>query len=274
MRQGARGIQSIEVSGRILRALVETCQPMMLKELAQAAELAPAQCHAYLTSLRHVGLVHQNPVTGLYSAGPFATRLGISWLRNSPLASGVMAELQRMSDTLQVISALAAWGSQGPTLIQVNASAWQSALNVRQGTTFSVTGTATGRIFAAFGDAPAISAQIDAEFAHDQNMPRGSIGTVLQRDAFAALLRETRGNGYAVAEGAPIPQTNAISVPIFDSDGVLQFAAGLIGPSDRLSLDPEGPAIQELLAIQARLSVAPPSQDSEPLLADTLENRS
>ena len=247
MRQGARGIQSIEVSGRILRALVETCQPMMLKELALAADLAPAQCHAYLTSLRHVGLVHQNPSTGLYSTGSFAMRLGIGWLRSSPLVLEVSEEIKKLSDSLSVMSVLAAWSTGGPTIIQINASAWQSALNVRQGTTFSVAGTATGRIFAAFGESPEIETQIAAEF--DRDTPPGSIGTILERAEFGAQLETTREYGYAIAEGTPIPRTNAISVPIFDAEGTLQFAAGLIGPDERLPVSHGSPAQVGLLEL-------------------------
>ncbi len=252
MRQGARGIQSIEVGGRILRALVDACEPMMLKDLAQAADLAAAQCHAYLTSLRHVGLVHQDPATGLYSTGNLALRLGISWIACSPLASAALEELRRFSGNTGVMSVLAAWGPDGPTIIHINAGASQGALNVRLGTTFSVTGTATGRVFAAFGNAPEIGDRIAADF--DRSLPRSSIGTVLERRDFEKRIEATRACGYSVAEGVPIPRTNAVAAPIFDSGGALQFTAGLIGPEDELPVGPEAQPVRDLLGITARLS--------------------
>ncbi len=70
MSKSARGIQSIEVSGRIMQALLDAGEPMMLKDMAQAADLKPAQCHAYIASLKKIGLVHQDSSSGLYSPVP------------------------------------------------------------------------------------------------------------------------------------------------------------------------------------------------------------
>ena len=41
-----RGVQSVEIGGRLLAILAEGGQPMMLRDLAQAAELTPGQAHA------------------------------------------------------------------------------------------------------------------------------------------------------------------------------------------------------------------------------------
>ncbi len=48
----SRGVQSIEVGGRLLQALVDADAPMMLKDIASRAKIAPAQAHAYLVSFR------------------------------------------------------------------------------------------------------------------------------------------------------------------------------------------------------------------------------
>jgi DNA-binding IclR family transcriptional regulator len=225
---------------------------MMLKDLAQAADLAPAQCHAYLTSLRHVGLVHQDPVTGLYRTGSFALRLGICWLKSDPLAAAAVQELRALSDDLGIMSVLAAWGTQGPTIVQMNAGVTQTALNVRQGTVFSATGTATGRVFAAFGNTEDVEKGIAADL--DNSVPRSSIGTLLTREDFEKMRAETRENGYAVAAGAPIPGINAVSAPIFGRDDGLAFVATLIGPADELSVETGSDTVKRLIDTAQALS--------------------
>jgi DNA-binding IclR family transcriptional regulator len=83
LRKGqGRGVQSVEIGGRLLALLVERQQPMMLRDLAQAADLTPGQAHAYMTSLRKLDIVEQDEA-GRYRLGPFALHLGLTRLRIS-----------------------------------------------------------------------------------------------------------------------------------------------------------------------------------------------
>ena len=54
-----RGIQSIEVGGQLLRALVHHGRPMALKDLAREAEMSPAKAHPYMVSFGRLGLIEQ-----------------------------------------------------------------------------------------------------------------------------------------------------------------------------------------------------------------------
>ncbi|MCB1397689.1 MAG: IclR family transcriptional regulator [Rhodobacter sp.] len=245
MAGGARGIQSIEISGRILKALVEAAAPMMLKDLAQAADLAPAQCHAYLTSLRHVGLVHQEPHSGLYSMGPFAMRLGIGWLQSSPLAAAAIRATRALTEELGIMSLLAVWGEHGPAIVHINTGVAPLALNLRQGTLYSVTGTATGRVFAAFDERPEVTRQIARDLGDDGESR--ALGSHVTREGFEMQVARARQCGYATAEGAPIPDVNAVSVPVYDPAGGFALAVSLIGRAAELPVDAGSAAARALL---------------------------
>ena len=67
-----RGIQSVEVGGRLLLALVHEGRPMALKDLAQAAGMAPAKAHPYLVSFGKLGLIAQDESSGRYGLGPLS----------------------------------------------------------------------------------------------------------------------------------------------------------------------------------------------------------
>ena len=75
-----RGIRSLETGGAILRAMAMSQEPMKLRDLAETVEMAPAQLHPYLVSLRTIRMVEQTE-TGLYQLGPFALELGLTRLR-------------------------------------------------------------------------------------------------------------------------------------------------------------------------------------------------
>jgi DNA-binding IclR family transcriptional regulator len=261
MASGGRGIQSIEVSGRIMNALVSTCDAMMLKDLALAAELPPAQCHAYLTSMKNVGLVVQDSRSGLYRLGPFAMSLGMSWLKSARAPSKAIEMTKTLTDDLGIMSLIAVWGLQGPTIVNIHEGLSKTALNLRQGTLYSVTGTATGRVFAAFGDRPEIKRKIDAELAGDGDTR--SIGTDMSETEFDTLIASTRERGFASADGAPIPGISAVSAPVLGDGGSLELAITLLGPSSEVLTGKETRTVQRLLETAAQISKAVTSNDGK-----------
>lgn len=75
-----QGIQSIEIGGSVLRALVSSGRPAMLKDIALMSGMPPAKAHRYLVSLQRMGLVSQDLESARYHLGPFALTLGLSAL--------------------------------------------------------------------------------------------------------------------------------------------------------------------------------------------------
>ena len=78
-----RGIQSIEVGGQLLRALVHHGRPMALKDLAREAEMSAAKAHPYMVSFGRLGLIEQDRTTGHYLLGPLALQLGLISLQQA-----------------------------------------------------------------------------------------------------------------------------------------------------------------------------------------------
>ena len=57
MTKSRRGIQSIEVGGTLLQALVDAGAPLPLRELARRAGMTSAKAHPYLVSFGALGLI-------------------------------------------------------------------------------------------------------------------------------------------------------------------------------------------------------------------------
>jgi DNA-binding IclR family transcriptional regulator len=247
-----RGVQSIEVGGRLLQALVQAGQPMMLRDIASGADVTPAQAHAYLVSFRKLGLVEQDAATGRYQLGPFALQLGLARMRAfNPLRFAGEAAA-RLSAELGLMVTVTVWGSFGPTIVQVHEAADQVHVNLRAGAVYSLTGTATGRVFGAFLPATALAPRLEEELAEGSRRQR--IGALATRERFDLEVTLVRGQGYAVAEGSPIPGINGLAAPVFDHTGQLQLVITLIGPTGVVRTGAGSAEVAALLDFTQRLS--------------------
>src|SRR6185437_4659092 len=145
-----QGIQSIEVGGRILRALALASRPQMLRDLAAAAQMPPAKAHRYLVSLTRMGLVEQQEETGLYDLGGFALDLGLSALaRLEPVTASATALTELREEIGQTV-ALAVWANHGPTIVRWLGADTPVSASLRTGSVMPLTRSATGQAFLAF----------------------------------------------------------------------------------------------------------------------------
>lgn len=247
-----RGVQSIEVGGRLLGVLVAAGRPMMLRDIAAGADVTPAQAHAYLVSFRKLGLMEQDSATGRYQLGPFALQLGLARMRAfNPLRFAGEAAAQLSAD-LGLMVTVTVWGSFGPTIVQVLEAADQVHVNLRAGAVYSLTGTATGRVFGAFLPGSALAPRLEDELAEGARRQR--IGALATRERFTLEVALVRQQGYAVAEGSPVPGINGLAAPVFDHGGQLQLVITLIGPAGVVGTAAASPQIAALLEFTRRLS--------------------
>ncbi|MBT8154085.1 helix-turn-helix domain-containing protein [Epibacterium ulvae] len=231
-----RGIQSIEVGGRLLDCLVRSGVPMSLRALAAEADLTPAQTHAYLTSFKRTGMIEQKVESGPYSIGPLALNLGLARLQSVPLYRDASQLILRLSETYGFMSALVVWGPFGPTTVSVaQPSHRQYNLNIRMGTLFSVTGTASGKLFAAFGENAAVHARIKEELAGSPELP--GISNETDRRGFEASVAKARKDGYATIENSIVPDVFTLALPMFESDKTLAGVITCIGSEGALKED-------------------------------------
>lgn len=230
-----RGIQSIEIGGRLLQALTAARRPLKLSQLAADADMTPAKAHGYLVSLQKIGLIEQD-ARGAYALGPFALTLGLASLQAlDPLreAEGVVRELV---DRIGHAVALAVWGTHGPTVVRLIEAPIALHINLRVGTVMSLTQTATGRVFAAWLPARRVKGAFDAS----QAQALGGDAAEPSRRAYERELAQVRALGIARAVGAPLPGINAISAPVFDAQGGVALVLTAVGPAGAFDPAPDG----------------------------------
>jgi DNA-binding IclR family transcriptional regulator len=247
-----RGVQSIEVGVRILGVLSGASEPLKLKDVAEAAGLAPAQAHAYLMSFRRQSMVEQDAATGHYRLGHFALQLAIARMRAfDPLRRAAEVVLE-LATRVRLTTALSVWGSFGATVVYIHEAADQIHINTRAGTVYSLTGTATGLVFASHLHEQQVRAAIEAESAETDTTRR--VGARLDFAAIADRLPQIRAQGYATIDPPPVPEIHAIASPVFDHLGQIRMVVTLIGPRGLLDDRPQGRHVDDVLRVARSLS--------------------
>jgi len=234
-----RGIQSIEVGGQLLRALVHHGRPMALKDLARDADMTPAKAHPYMVSFGRLGLIEQDAASGHYRLGPLAVQLGLIGLQQADpvrIAIPLMAALaQQIGQTV----GLAVWGARGATMVHIAEAPTPVHVSLRHGTVFSMTHTASGRLFAAYLPAVDIKKTLEEERRREQRRQPGEdvqAGMPLPPPLpswreFQAQLDEVLAHGASRSENEVIQGVSAMAAPVFDHTGKVVLAVTAIGSS-------------------------------------------
>ena len=239
--RASRGVQSVEVSGKLLEVLARRgC--VGLAELAAAAGIAPAQVHTYLVSLMRLGLVKRDAALGDYEPGPLALRLALQSLEHQPAYRAAVAEVASLARQCGCCIAICTAGPHGPTIVRYEHAGAPLHVNLHVGSIMSLTATSTGRVFSAFLD----KAQRRAMQPNKEAQRHGG-------EAFERELQAIRTRGIERGIDAPTPSISSMSVPILDATGALQLTLTAIGPSSTIDVAWNGKLAQALRASATRI---------------------
>lgn len=271
-----RGIQSIEVGGQLLRALVHHGRPMALKDLAREADMTPAKAHPYMVSFGRLGLIEQDRASGHYLLGPLALQLGLISLQQADpvhIATPLIAQLaQQIGHTV----ALAVWGARGATIVRTAESPSPVHVNMRHGTVFSLTNTASGRVFATYLDAEVVRRLLEEERQRQKQRkaepppPAGMppVQPLPSWSDFESQLREVRAHGISRSDGEVIEGVSAMAAPVFDHTGAIVLAVTAIGSAAIFDTAWDGEIARALKAcadtVSQRLGAPAPTSPASP----------
>ncbi len=230
-----RGIQSIEVGGRLLLALAEHGRPLALKDLALAADMSPPKAHPYLVSFGKLGLITQDASSGRYGLGPLAMQLGLISLQQFDPVRLATARLPELAQTIGQTVGIAVWGSFGATIVRTEEASSPVHVAMRHGAVMSLRGTASGRLFAA-------------------HLPREVVRTAVGRAQAATVFDQTferelaaiRVAGFSHVVDAAVPGVSGLAAPVFDGTGALVLSLTAIGATASFDTRAEGTPAQAL----------------------------
>ena len=103
------GVQAVDTALRVLSALIDMGPPLMLKTVAERAQMPPPKAHRYLVSFCRGGLAERDPASGGYRLGPLAVRLGLAALRHVHVVNVGAYALGELRDQVGYTVGLAIW---------------------------------------------------------------------------------------------------------------------------------------------------------------------
>ncbi|SAL21763.1 IclR family transcriptional regulator [Caballeronia peredens] len=250
-----RGINALDATGELLRALVAAGRPLTLRDLAAAAGMPPAKAFAHLVSLVKVGLLARDEA-GFFHAGDLSRALGLIALQRLSPIRDAEAEIVALAANTSMTVAAATLGPLGPTVIRLEESARPQHVSLRVGTVMSLVNTAIGRVYAAHLSADMLASLM----AQDGIRLAGEVveGDEGWSDAlkgeYGARLDEIRTRGLDSALGAPVPGIHTLAAPVFDHTGSVCLVIALIGSAGGFDSAADGALARALLAATRRLS--------------------
>jgi len=247
-----RGIQSVEVGGKLLKVLVDSLGPLSLGDLARQGGMPASKAHPYLVSFCNLGLVEQDTVTGHYGLGPFAIEMGLVGLQQlSPIRLAI-PEITKLADSIDQTVALAVWGTHGPTVTYIVESNYPVQIAMRPGSVMSMLGTATGLVYAAFMPPKRVQKMIERELRDPDVIAQ--VRTPVSQRTLDAQLSEVRTRGLARVQNEPIPGINAFSAPVFNHTHAMVLAITVTGPTTTFDAEWDSPIATQLKDCAGRLS--------------------
>jgi DNA-binding IclR family transcriptional regulator len=244
-RQG--GVNSVEVAGSVLGALLDAPGPMRLADISRAVAMPSSKAHRYLVSLMRAGLVEQDPDTARYELGPRMLRAGLVALSRSDALKRAERSLDVIVARTGETAAIAVWGTHGPTLVRLVEARHELAATVPPGHVCQLTYSASGLVFCAFGDPGLTDPLIACEL--DQSRDIGRPGVPKARAELDLLVERVRKQGFAAVAAEAEGGLTAVSAPVLDPDGGgrLRFALTVFGRVGRINVAPEGPVVALML---------------------------
>jgi DNA-binding IclR family transcriptional regulator len=229
-----RGIQSVEVGGQLLLALVHSGRPMPLKDLAREAGMSPAKAHPYLVSFGKLGLIAQDEGSGRYGLGPLALQLGLISLQQFDPVRLATPLLRELAQALGHTMAVAVWGNRGATIVRIEEAPSAVHVNMRHGTVMSLRGTASGMLFAAHLPRERVLAALADEHAAELRQQGQAVPAKLKAPVDSQLeadWAEIRRHGVSRIAGGSVAGVSAMAAPVFDDGGRMVMSLTAIGPS-------------------------------------------
>ncbi|WP_235922165.1 IclR family transcriptional regulator [Lentzea tibetensis] len=225
-------VQSVRRAASILRELAAAGPRLGVTELAERVGVAKPTVHALLRTLEAEGMVEQDAETGKYRLGSSLLLLGNAYLDTHELRTRSVT----WADGLATRTGEAVWVAVltgDHVLVVHHAFRPEGAVQILEvGASIPWSTCALGKALVAAGPIA------DQERLLAGELPVLTGASVTDRAELTAQLEQVRRVGYAVEDQESTLGDAGIAAPVFDRSGHVVGAIGIVGPVERLLVEP------------------------------------
>jgi DNA-binding IclR family transcriptional regulator len=250
------GVQAVDTAVRVLSALIDTGAPLMLKTVAERADMQPPKAHRYLVSFCRSGLAERDASSGGYRLGPLAVRIGLAALRRLNVVQVASPTLGELRDEVGFTVGLAVWGAAGPTFVRFEETNDALIISGRPGSVLPVLSSSTGRVFGAYLPRSLTAHLIARELSgaqHPGGTPNKAVAKMTQADV-ETLFASVRTHKLATIKGDLNPGLHGVSAPVFDHAGAVAGVITVMGSAGLIDTSLDSHVAQALTARAAEAS--------------------
>jgi DNA-binding IclR family transcriptional regulator len=243
-----RPVPAVSRSIAILRLLGGTSDPMGVKAIATALSLVPSTCLHILRVLVAEGLVKVEQDTKRYALDSGMLSLARSVIERSGFTTLVQPALDRLAQSWGMTTmGVEIQGSEYMIVLALSRSRMPFGLHVDVGSRFPALVSATGRLYAAYGDQSAV--QLERRF-RALRWGRPMDFAVWQREVELA-----RRKGYSVDRDRYINGVTVVAVPLLNAAGRITHTLVGAGLSEQLDAGRVSALAQDMREEAGRLAM-------------------
>lgn len=214
------GVQSLEVGLAVLNSLVEHNAPIILKDLSSKLDMHPAKVHRYLVSLIRMDYAKQLE-GGQYALGDQAWRLGLNCIQHTDVLQLVQHLIYALQSKIGCGIQISKWSPQGPLVVQSIESNRPISIVTKVGSIMPLVNSAAGRLFASYLPEAVVQPLMQIEWDKAKR-EHYNINPNTWAD-FQALKAQILQQEMAVVQGDLLVGINAVGLPIFNAQGMIEF---------------------------------------------------
>jgi DNA-binding IclR family transcriptional regulator len=224
-------LQTVERAFKLLSLFTPSRQALSVKRATELLGLPPSTTHRLLYTLRHIGVLEQNPHTAEYSLTLKLWEIGSLALHHLAIRDVARPFIERLcQDTSETIFLAALDGTELVYLDRVDGDQDLRVFS-RVGRRLSPHCVSSGLAILAFSPSSVVDAVIQ------KGLERYTPYTITDPTAFRKNLEEIKLRGYAVNVEGRVLGVSGVAAPILTSDQTPVFAISVSGPSARLTRD-------------------------------------
>ncbi len=243
-------VQSLVVGMRVVEALAKSGQPRGVTELARDLGITKYMIFRHLRTLRSEGFVVQDSDTEKYELGPRLYALKDAMHDRFPWSHKAREEMMRLRQEVGYTVAIASQleDGSGVTIVDVLGGTQDVCYTLKIGAVFPLHCSAHGKLALAFGDRALLERVVA------QGLPARTPKTIVLEDALRREVQRVRKRGWASAPEEADLGMNALTAPIFSSQGRLEGSIGVFGSLEQIRANPPAPLVRAVVQSARRIS--------------------
>ncbi len=237
------GVQSFETGLKILEILLQSNQPMMLKEISEAAQMHPAKVHRYLVSLIRAQFAIQNQ-NGHYVLSSHALGMILHAIRDYDQVQSGLPHVLSLYQELKECVQISRWSALGPLITHFFEPISPISLSAKVGAIMPMVNSATGRVFASFLPENIVRPMMEQEWETAKN--NNAALKPSSWDEFAPIKEKILKDKMCIVKGDFVSGINALSAPVLDTQGNIIYVITCLGLAEKITPNLDGPQVQAL----------------------------